>query len=271
MPAGVDLAGPAQGDVGEVVGEGAPQAAAAEGCAAADGRYERGEDPVQAAGGGRAEPVGVGDERAGPAGVGVVGEDGDGGVVEAHALDAGPVGESEVQGVGREHERPALGEQRDHGELGERAGDAVGDERTGVLAGTVARLAGATSAGVDQPTAGSDPGGTPDGEDLVAWVQWLVTRYELDNIPEWWAQHGALVEELDALRIGWLSSMGRGQGGIAAMQWHDYFGRTLVRIDRRWRSRNCEDTHRPTTLPTWATDEPGTLEVPDVHAGRYHP
>jgi hypothetical protein len=47
------------------------------------------------------------------------------------------------------------------------------------------------------------------------------------------------------------------------MQWHDYFGRTLERFDRRWRARNCEDTHRDTILPGWVTKNPHTLDAPD--------
>jgi hypothetical protein len=47
--------------------------------------------------------------------------------------------------------------------------------------------------------------------------------------------------------------------------------RTLERFDRRWRARNCEDTHRDTILPAWVTKEPGTLAAPDLDAGRYRP
>jgi hypothetical protein len=141
------------------------------------------------------------------------------------------------------------------------------------LAGTVARLAGADPTSAGQPDAGSgtDADGKLAGEDLVAWVQWLVARYELDNIPDCWTCHGALVEELDALRIGWLDTIGKGQGGLAGMQWHDYFGRTLERFDRRWRARNCEDTHRETILPAWVTNDPRTPEAPELEAGRYCP
>jgi hypothetical protein len=141
------------------------------------------------------------------------------------------------------------------------------------LAGTVARLAGAAPASTERPPVEDDTGahGVAADEDLVAWVQWLVARYELDNVPDCWAQHGALVEELDALRVGWFDTIGKGQGGLAGMQWHDYFGRTLERFDRRWRARNCEDTHRDTTLPAWVTKDPDTLEAPDLDAGRYRP
>jgi hypothetical protein len=141
------------------------------------------------------------------------------------------------------------------------------------LAGTVARLAGAAPADAQRPRVDDDAaaGGVIAGEDLVAWVQWLVAHYELDNIPDCWTQHGALVEELDALRVGWLDTIGKGQGGLAGMQWHDYFGRSLERFDRRWRARNCEDTHRDTTLPAWVTKDAGTVEAPDLDASRYKP
>ena len=37
------------------------------------------------------------------------------------------------------------------------------------------------------------------------WIRWCVRRYGLDHrtIPPCWYQHGALVEELSALRTGW--------------------------------------------------------------------
>jgi hypothetical protein len=81
------------------------------------------------------------------------------------------------------------------------------------LAGTVARPAGADPSGVREADAGNgtERHSNVAGEELVAWVQWLVARYELNNIPDCWAQHGALVEELDALRIG-LDTIGKGQG-----------------------------------------------------------
>jgi hypothetical protein len=140
-----------------------------------------------------------------------------------------------------------------------------------ILSGSVARLSGTPPVDFDQAHAGERTHGGVAGEELVEWVQWLVARYELDNVPDCWTQHGALVEELDALRIGWLDTIGKGQGGLAAMQWHDYFGRTLERFDRRWRARNCEDTHRDTILPAWVTKDPGTLDTPDLDAGRYQP
>lgn len=137
------------------------------------------------------------------------------------------------------------------------------------LSTTVGRLSGASSA--DEAPLDDDPDrdGAAEGEDLVAWVQWLVARYELDNVPDCWTQHGALVEELDALRIGWLDTIGGGQDGLARMHWHYYLGHALDRFDRRWRARNCEDTHRDTILPAWVTKDPGTLDAPDLDAGRH--
>jgi hypothetical protein len=55
---------------------------------------------------------------------------------------------------------------------------------------------------------------SPDGEiddeheALADWIAWLMDRYSLDHrtVPCCWDQHGALVEELSALRTAWLAS-----------------------------------------------------------------
>ena len=142
---------------------------------------------------------------------------------------------------------------------------------TSSCAATVARLAGATPGASEQPDTRDSTrrDAAVAGQELVTWVQWLVTRYELNNIPECWTKHGALVEELDALRIGWLDTIGKGQRGLAATQWHDYFSRALERFDRRWRALNCEDAHRDTTLPGWVTKDPARPGPPDLDTGRH--
>ena len=43
---------------------------------------------------------------------------------------------------------------------------------------------------------------------LGRWLAWLLERYSLDGrvAPECWREHGALVEELSALRISWVKA-----------------------------------------------------------------
>jgi hypothetical protein len=102
-----------------------------------------------------------------------------------------------------------------------------------------------------------------DAEELVRWVQWFVGRYEIQDLPDCWAQHGALVEELDAMRQGWLETIGQGRGGIAAIQWHDAVGRALDRMRGLWRT--CVDgTHRPKMLSEWVYASPDDVTKPDL-------
>src|SRR5688572_17783431 len=92
-----------------------------------------------------------------------------------------------------------------------------------------------------------DPDNDPK---LTKWVTWLIERYELgDVLPACWAQHGAIVEELDALRIGWIDLVDQGSGDLGPAQWHDYLHRALDRIDGpRWRTY-LDGNHRSTEGP----------------------
>jgi hypothetical protein len=70
------------------------------------------------------------------------------------------------------------------------------------LTATVKRLAETVSARSTTTSTTGRPAAQPvSAGELVAWVSWLVERCELD-IPACWPQHGAILEELDALRIG---------------------------------------------------------------------
>lgn len=120
--------------------------------------------------------------------------------------------------------------------------------------------------------AGEVPGGGPgDSQELVAWVRWLTDRYELGaTLPACWPRHGELVEELAALWVGWRDTIGAGQGGTAALQWHDYLGRALDRIERRWRV--CTDgTHRTREPADWLAEGPDGADELDLTATRFRP
>jgi hypothetical protein len=134
------------------------------------------------------------------------------------------------------------------------------------LAATVRRVAGTGPAGP-----GRAPGAGPvEGGELVEWVSWLVGRYELDIVP-CWPRHGALVEELDALRIGWHDTIGKGQGGLAAMQWHDGLVRVVERIDNRWAKACIDGSHRVQDPPGWVEGGPEGAEEINLVGGRYRP
>lgn len=62
-------------------------------------------------------------------------------------------------------------------------------------------------------------------QELVDWVSWVVDRYTLDHrtIPPCWSQHGALLEELSALRTAWLTAYSEDSGGDAPLRWHADF------------------------------------------------
>lgn len=75
---------------------------------------------------------------------------------------------------------------------------------------------------------------------LGQWVHWLVTRYGLTSstVPKCWPAHGALVEELSALRTAWLASYeSEARSPIAGVEWHQQFEQTRSRMTQ-W-SKAC--------------------------------
>lgn len=132
------------------------------------------------------------------------------------------------------------------------------------LAGTVGRLA-------DQrpsPTGGATAQAEPASHDeLVAWVGWLVDHHELRAMPDCWARHPGLVDELDALRIAYLATIAHNAGGFAQLQWHDHLARLMQRIDDR---RYCIAGHQDDRSP-WLGHAETDLPHLDPGAGRYQP
>ena len=62
-------------------------------------------------------------------------------------------------------------------------------------------------------------------EELHNWTDWVLDRYRLDHrtIPTCWDQHGALIEELSALRIAWLAAYAITARPEAPLEWHQEF------------------------------------------------
>jgi hypothetical protein len=75
-------------------------------------------------------------------------------------------------------------------------------------------------------------------EELDDWVSWAVDRYALDHrtVPPCWDQHGALVEELSALRTAWLAAYGITGRPEAPLEWHNQFAGGRQRLSD-WAAR----------------------------------
>lgn len=86
-------------------------------------------------------------------------------------------------------------------------------------------------------------------DELADWIDWLTERYALDyrTIPPCWARHGSLLEELSALRTGWLTAYAQEARGDAPLQWHSDFATARLRL-AEWTARaGCRPSeHRPT-------------------------
>jgi hypothetical protein len=87
---------------------------------------------------------------------------------------------------------------------------------------------------------------------LIGWTDWLRDRYQLhEQIPACWFTHGALIEELSALRSAWVGAYLDPQAAAGdPATWHDLLDRTRYRL-RTFDRNGCADgTHRPDlTLP----------------------
>ena len=76
---------------------------------------------------------------------------------------------------------------------------------------------------------------------LARWVGWLVDRYDLSQvIPTCWRNHGALVEELSALRLAWQAAYETAEADPGQpLQWHVGLDLALRRFERRWAVERC--------------------------------
>lgn len=73
---------------------------------------------------------------------------------------------------------------------------------------------------------------------LTDWTRWLADRYALDHrtVPPCWSRHGALLEELSALRTAWLTAYAVTSAGDAPLDWHAHFAAARQRL-ADWVSR----------------------------------
>lgn len=82
---------------------------------------------------------------------------------------------------------------------------------------------------------------------LVDWTDWLRSRYQMhEAVPACWYAHGAIVEELSALRSAWIGAYLDPHAALGdPAAWHDLLDRARYRI-RQWDRNGCADgTHRP--------------------------
>lgn len=87
---------------------------------------------------------------------------------------------------------------------------------------------------------------------LGGWVSWVTRRYALDQriVPPCWHRHGALVEELSALRTGWQAAYSPTAPGNAPLDWQAMFAAARHRL-QEWVARTgCRaNEHREDHLP----------------------
>src|SRR5579871_6438749 len=104
-------------------------------------------------------------------------------------------------------------------------------------------------------------------EQLRAWVSWLAGRYRLpleDRLPQCWAQHPELIEELWALRAWRLEAYGTDGSGQSAVYWHQALVTFLTHVSAWW-AGGCRAGHQnpntdvaPDQSRTWASADPLT-------------
>ena len=94
--------------------------------------------------------------------------------------------------------------------------------------------------------------------DLRDWVEWFTIRYNvpISTVPTCWWQHGALVEELTALRTAHAAAFDPTDTGNGPIGWHERLTVALPRLTRAY-SGGCNTGHRPLTPRSWSnvTDE----------------
>lgn len=116
--------------------------------------------------------------------------------------------------------------------------------------------------------------------ELCTWVIWLYDRYELSvesRLPECWAEHPGLIEELWALMVWRREIYGSGQpGGQAARYWHTEL-RVLTSHALSYYASGCRTGHRaadrravdsPTLQERWHGADPWTAIPPTVLAAQ---
>lgn len=99
---------------------------------------------------------------------------------------------------------------------------------------------------------------------LQEWVRWLVARYGLAprTVPPCWYRHGGVVEELSALRTGWLAAFAADAPGSAPLDWHTMFATARTRLDETVSQTGCtKEDHRADHVAAWVAAPDNEFET----------
>jgi hypothetical protein len=99
-----------------------------------------------------------------------------------------------------------------------------------------------------------------DSGPLAEFVGWLVDTYELwTRIPECWAEHPQVIEEMRVLQAFFLwteeaAAVDPSQGAAGRANWHDYLARVLARL-ADGPDATCAKARSHRVPQTWDDDE----------------
>lgn len=95
--------------------------------------------------------------------------------------------------------------------------------------------------------------------DLRGWVEWFTVRYDISAtvVPDCWWRHGALVEELSALRGAHRALFDAADTGLGPIGWHERYTLAKTRIQNVSSTLGCTNGHEDPKRRDWstATDE----------------
>jgi hypothetical protein len=108
----------------------------------------------------------------------------------------------------------------------------------------------------EQPRAWVDWATARDWQELAAWVDWLLSTYDLRPsraVLPCWPAHLGIAEELAALHIAWRAAaktVGSPKPSDALIYWHDrWLHPFLLRQREDFEIRTCEDNHKAVRAP----------------------
>ncbi|MBO0727924.1 MAG: DUF4913 domain-containing protein [Acidimicrobiaceae bacterium] len=95
--------------------------------------------------------------------------------------------------------------------------------------------------------------------ELIGWVRWIRQRYPLARrIPDCWAEHPEIVEELTALWLAWQAAYVEADAPLtAAAEWHDrWLPGVLYRLQHGPFALDCDTSHHPRPGGAYAPAQP---------------
>jgi hypothetical protein len=93
---------------------------------------------------------------------------------------------------------------------------------------------------------------------LRDWVEWVTVRFDIPPtvIPACWWRHGALVEELSALRTAWAAAYDPTDSGLGPVMWLERWYAAKPRLRNAY-AGSCSNGHKDSKPRDWsdATDQ----------------